>query len=82
MNRMKILGTGCANCKKLYALVMELQQEQGWPGSVVEVKDIPEIMSYGVMRTPALVVNEKVVLQGRVPRKPELSAILQACIER
>jgi len=82
MNEVKILGTGCSNCKKLHDLVVGLQLEQGWPGNVEEVRDIPAIMSYGIMRTPALVVNERVVVEGRVPRKSELSEILLSSLER
>jgi len=60
----KILGTGCPNCKRLKENTKIAVNELGVKAEVEEVTDIPKIMSYGVMSTPALVVNEKVVSVG------------------
>lgn len=68
----KILGTGCSNCKKLYVLTDEAIKELNVEASIEKVEDIKKIMSYGVMRTPALVINEKVKVYGRVPSKVEI----------
>ena len=68
----KILGTGCANCKKLQALAEEAVKEIGADASIEKVEDIQKIMGYGVMRTPAIVINEKVKAFGRIPSKDEI----------
>ena len=73
----KVLGTGCASCKNLENATRELVKELNITASVVKEEDIMNIMAYGVMRTPGLVINEKVVLSGRVPAKSELKEILE-----
>jgi small redox-active disulfide protein 2 len=73
----KILGSGCANCKTLEKLTINTLAEMDFSANVEKVEDIVKIMSYGVMRTPALVINEKVVLSGRTPSKSELKEIIQ-----
>ncbi len=72
----KILGTGCVNCRRLEKLTKLLVSEEGLDASITKVEDIVEIMNYGVMTTPALVVNEQVVLKGRVPSLKELKKLL------
>ncbi|MBP1917927.1 thioredoxin family protein [Youngiibacter multivorans] len=64
---LKILGTGCSNCKKLEANVREAVKDMGLDAEVLKVENIKDIMSYGVMGTPALVKDEKVLFAGRVP---------------
>jgi len=73
----KILGMGCSNCKKLKAVAEEAIKELGIEATIEKVEDMPKIMSYGVMRTPALVIDEKVVLQGRIPTNEEMKGLLQ-----
>ncbi len=63
----KVLGTGCASCKKLEAHVKEAVQQLGIEAVIEKVDDIQVIMAYGVMKTPALVVDEQVKVMGRVP---------------
>jgi small redox-active disulfide protein 2 len=72
----KVLGPGCANCQKLEALAKRAVEELSLDAEVVKVSDYAEIMSYGVMSTPALVVDEKLVLAGRVPTYDEVVTIL------
>ncbi len=61
----KVLGTGCASCQSMYNDVNRIIQRNGWQAIQVEyVQDIERIMSYGVMATPVLVINEKVVMVG------------------
>ncbi len=72
----KVLGTGCTKCKKLEQLTKELVTEMGIKATVEKVEDIYKIMQYGVMRTPGLVIDEKVVLSGRFPKTDELKTIL------
>ena len=72
----KILGPGCAKCKTLDKLTHEVVEKNGISASITKVEDIMEIMKYGVMSTPALVIDEKVVLKGRVPSSDELKQLL------
>lgn len=74
----KILGTGCANCRRLEAIARQALADLGLEAEVEKVEDISDIVAYGVMRTPALVVDEKVVLSGRVPHLDEVAALLAA----
>lgn len=76
MMDIKILGPGCPKCKTLEKLTREVVEQNGIDASVTKVEDIVAIMNYGVMSTPALVVNEKVVLKGRVPSADELKKLL------
>ena len=73
----KVLGTGCANCKALEKSVINVLAELDIAADVQKVEDIQKIMSYGIMRTPGLVINEKVVLSGRVPSWKELKEIIE-----
>lgn len=72
----KILGTGCKKCKKLEENVLETVKELGLDASVVKVDKLEDIMAYGVMSTPALVIDEKVVSYGKVLNKKDLISIL------
>lgn len=63
----KVLGTGCARCKKLYAEVEKAVAASGLPASLSKVEQIEEIMKFGVMVTPALVVDDQVKCAGRIP---------------
>lgn len=73
----KILGTGCTNCKKLFALTEEAIKETGKDISIEKVEDMAKIAGYGVMRTPAIVINEKVKVFGRIPKKEEIMKYIQ-----
>jgi small redox-active disulfide protein 2 len=72
----KILGPGCAKCKTLDKLTREVVVKNGINATITKVEDIMEIMKYGVMSTPALVVDEKVVVKGRVPSSDEIKQLL------
>ncbi|MEE4197441.1 MAG: thioredoxin family protein [Bacteroidales bacterium] len=63
----KVLGTGCPKCKKLESKTREVVAEMKIEAIVTKVEDISKIMEYGVMLTPALVINEKVVFSGQLP---------------
>ena len=73
----KVLGPGCANCNKLEKLVEEAVKELGISDPVIKVSDIKEMMSYGIMSAPALVIDGKVKFSGRVPTKDEIKKYLQ-----
>jgi small redox-active disulfide protein 2 len=72
----KILGTGCAKCKALEKVTRDVVAENGIEANVTKVEDIMDIMKYGVMTTPALVVDGVVVLKGHVPSKEEVKQLL------
>jgi small redox-active disulfide protein 2 len=67
MLTVKILGSGCANCKKLESIAREAAAQGNVAAEFVKVSDMKDIVAYGVMSTPALVINEKVVSSGRIP---------------
>ena len=72
----KILGTGCSNCRTLEKATRDTVDELGIDATISKEEDIIKIMEYGIMHTPALVVNEKVVSSGRIPSKNELRKLL------
>ena len=73
----KILGTGCKKCLTLEAKVKELVQQNNIDASVEKVTDLNAIMSYGIMMTPALVVNEKVKSFGVIPKDDQILSWLK-----
>jgi small redox-active disulfide protein 2 len=72
----QILGTGCPKCKALEKLTREVVAQAGIDATITKVEDIVEIIKFNVMTTPALVVDGKVVLKGRLPSGDELKQIL------
>jgi small redox-active disulfide protein 2 len=72
----KILGPGCVRCKTLEKLVINTLAELDIAANVSKVEDIMKIMEYGIMHTPGLVINEKVIVSGRIPSPAELKEIL------
>lgn len=72
----KILGTGCPKCKTLEKLTRETVEKEGIDATITKEEDIMKIMAYGVMHTPGLVIDEKVVFSGRVPSAKELNELL------
>lgn len=76
MKIIKILGTGCAKCKRATALVEEVVKETGIDATVEKVEDIMEIMKYNVISTPVLVIDEVIMIKGRVPSKSEVTELL------
>lgn len=73
----KVLGTGCPKCKVLFKQVNEVILENNIEASLTKVEDIMEIMTFDVMTTPALVINDVVVLKGVVPSKSEILDMLR-----
>lgn len=73
----KILGTGCAKCTTLEKITQEVIKEQSIEAKIIVVEDIMEIMKYGIMMTPALVINEEIVVKGKVPSKQEIIEIIK-----
>ena len=72
----KILGSGCPNCKKLEALAQQAVGGLGIEAEVIKVTDYNDIMAYNIMSTPGLVINEKLVSSGRIPSPAEITTFL------
>ena len=72
----KVLGPGCPKCKTLEKLTREAVESSGVDATVIKVEEILEIMKYGILSTPALVINEEVVVRGFVPTIKELREII------
>lgn len=72
----KVLGTGCAKCKKLEKLTRDVVAEMDIDANIEKVEDILKIMQYGVMTTPALIIDGNIVLKGKLPTANELKELL------
>ncbi|HEB56318.1 MAG TPA: thioredoxin family protein [Gammaproteobacteria bacterium] len=74
MKKIKVLGTGCANCKTTLKLIEEAAKQAGADIELEKVEDIGDIMAYGVMSTPGVVIDEKVVHAGGVPDRKTVAS--------
>jgi small redox-active disulfide protein 2 len=72
----KILGTGCPKCKTLEQLTRDVVSKNNIDATITKIEDIMEIMKYNIMITPALVIDGKVVVKGRVPSADEIKQLL------
>ncbi len=78
MVNIKVLGSGCANCKRLEATARKVVEALDIEAEIEKVTDYAEIMKYPILATPGLVINEKLVSAGRIPSEAEISGWLQA----
>ena len=74
----KVLGPGCANCKRTVQLIEDVARERAVPVTIVKVEDMREIVGYGVMSTPAVVIDGKVVHAGGLPNRDKIAQWLGA----
>lgn len=74
----KVLGTGCANCKATIALIDQIAQAKGVAVKLEKVEELRDIMAYGVMSTPGVVINGKVVHAGGMPTRDKIEQWLAA----
>lgn len=81
MLSIKVLGSGCANCHKVEELTMQAVAQLGVEARVEMVTDMKEIMRYGVMGTPGIVINEKVVSTGRVPALSQITTMITTALQ-
>ena len=80
MLTVKVLGSGCANCKKLEAIARKAIEGLGVEADVIKVTDYNDIMKYPIVSTPGLVINEKLVSAGRIPGEAEISTWLKEAL--
>lgn len=81
--KLEILGSGCANCQKLYKITDEVVRELGVADAeLVKVEDFPRIMAYGVMKTPGLAIDGRLAVSGKVPSKAEVAALVTEALAR
>ena len=81
MLTIKVLGSGCANCKRVEQIVHKVVDEMALQAEIIKVTEYPEIMKYNVMSTPGLVINEKIVSTGRIPTPAEVTSWLTTALE-
>ena len=72
----KVLGSGCAKCNQLENLTKDVLKEMGIEAKIEHVKEINKIMEYPIIATPGLVINEELVISGKVPDKAKLNQII------
>jgi len=78
MKEIKVLGSGCANCRNTVALIEQIAQARGVAVSLQKVEELRDIMSYGVMSTPGVVIDGQVVHAGGVPSRDKIEQWLAA----
>ncbi|MBI5352692.1 MAG: thioredoxin family protein [Chloroflexi bacterium] len=82
MLTIKILGSGCENCKKLAYLAERAVIHLGVEAEIIKVTDYKDIMAYNIMSTPGLVINEKLVSAGRIPSQDEIAVLITTELEK
>ncbi len=81
MLTIKVLGSGCANCKRLEQIARKVVSDMALEAQVIKVTEYQEIMKYNILSTPGLVVNEKLVSSGRIPSAAEVTTWLANALE-
>jgi small redox-active disulfide protein 2 len=82
MLTIKILGSGCANCKRLEQITRKIVEEMELQAEVIKVTDYNDILKYNLISTPGLVINEKVVSSGRIPSPAEVTTFLTSALSK
>jgi small redox-active disulfide protein 2 len=80
MLTIKILGSGCANCKRLEQIARKVVEEMDLEAEVIKVTDFNDILQYNIISTPGLVINEKVVSSGRIPSPTEVTTFVTSAL--
>lgn len=81
MLTIKVLGSGCANCKRVEQIARKAVADLAIEAEIIKVTEYPEIMKYNILSTPGLVVNEKVVSSGRIPTPAEVTTWLADALQ-
>jgi len=82
MLTIKVLGSGCANCKRVEQIARKVVEEMAVEAEIVKVTDYNDIMAYNILSTPGLVINEKVVSAGRIPTPAEVTTFVVNALEK
>lgn len=78
----KVLGPGCANCKRLYQEAEKAVAQTGVQATLTKVEAMEDIVAHGILRTPGLVIDEKVVASGRIPPASEIATMITAAMAK
>lgn len=81
MLTIKVLGSGCANCKRVEQIARKVVEEMSLQAEIIKVTDYADIMTYNILSTPGLVINEKLVSAGRIPSEAEITTFLANALE-
>lgn len=81
MLTIKVLGSGCANCKRVEQIARKVVEEMSLQAEIIKVTDYADIMAYDILSTPGLVINEKLVSAGRIPSEAEITTFLANALE-
>ncbi len=81
MLTIKVLGSGCANCKRVEQIARKVVTSLALDAEIIKVTEYPDIMKYNIMSTPGLVINEKVVSSGRIPSEAEVTTFITNALE-
>jgi small redox-active disulfide protein 2 len=81
MLTIKVLGSGCANCKKVEAIARQAVANMGVEAEVIKVTEYADMMEYNIMSTPGLVINEKLVSAGKIPNEAQVTSWLAEALE-
>ena len=82
MLHIKILGVGCSNCERLYEVTRKAVASLGVEAQIDKITDYPEMMKYGILQTPGLVINEELIAVGRVPSLSGMTTILTTALAK
>jgi len=80
MLTIKVLGSGCANCKRLEQIARKVVEEMQLEAEIIKVTDYNDILKYNIISTPGLVINENVVSSGRIPSPAEVTTFLTSAL--
>jgi len=81
MLTIKVLGSGCANCKRVEQIVCKVIDDMSLNAEVIKVTEYPEMMKYNILSTPGLVINEKLVSAGRIPAESQVTTWIAEALE-
>jgi small redox-active disulfide protein 2 len=81
MLTIKVLGSGCANCKRVEQIAHKIVTEMALEAEIIKVTDYNDILAYNILSTPGLVINEKVVCSGRIPTPAEVTTWVTSSLE-
>lgn len=81
MLTIKVLGSGCANCKRVEQIARKVVSDLAVEAEIIKVTDYKDITAYNILATPGLVINEKIVSSGRIPTPPEVTTWLMDALE-